>query len=356
MRSLSLTTGDMEAYPGIAPKFGQIFKNITKFELNIKLIAKEAVKLINYFPHLRETSFQGYKSTSIYNLVQLYWYLPYRIQRINLKSHLVINNIRMFNLFTYYYQYKATTLNIKFLNNSVNYDLNFIEDCVQNLKLFKQLRYLKIESPIDYQQYLVLTTLKKLKYMQLANVRNKYVNRILTNISTLNILQSFIMFSTLEPITVNTEISANIRSVRTGLIKVAKCGHFYVNLQLVNMNNYVFLPKSKFLLMSLDEDIDHLFKNVIFDSVQYFVFISVNPNTQLYAFLKFNSSITTIIMEEKHITQELIDLFKTKSFADPKRYYSIGVLSVDQPYKFRILLNFSVHLNTRYIFNYKISE
>lgn len=352
-RSLWLTPEDIQTHPRVVPRIGQLYATTTVFELNFKIVPKPAFRLIASFKYLQSIVLYGYQNSSMYGMIRLYWQLPYRIQKISLNSLLVVNSIRMFNYFTYTYEYKAYSLNLKFSNNSINYDLNFIDDCVQNLRLFKKLRYLKIHSPIDYQQFNFISKLN-LKQLTLTNVRNKYVNKVLTSVSNNSTLQMFTLFCAEQPISVNTDIKSRFRSVRGGLQKIRKFGYFYVNQKIYNLNNFVYVPKAKFMIINQTQEISNLFKNKIFNDLKYLVYISNAFDINLFEMLLKNQSICTLILEEQQVSQNLINLFISKAIKNPNKIYSIGVSSVLEPYNYKILLNFSVFLQTKFIFNNKI--
>ena len=158
-RSLSLTSQDLVTHPRIAPKIGQEFKNITKYEFNLRLLGKTAIHLMAYFPHLKEISIYGYNESAMDGLIKLYGWLPFRIRRINLDKHLLVRTKEMFDLFTYYYESKAVSLNVKFVNNLVNFNLEFANECMQNITRFKSLSLLKISSPLDYNNFLLISKL-----------------------------------------------------------------------------------------------------------------------------------------------------------------------------------------------------
>jgi hypothetical protein len=189
--------------------------------------------------------------------------------------------------------------------------------------------------------------------LELTNVRNKHVNRILAGAARMPSFQKFMLFSTKDPFVISMIVTACFKNVRAGLEKVSKYGYFFVNQLLVNMNNYLYLPKPKFMIVTMTQDLN-IFRNIIFDLVKYLVFISDVYNANLLTLLKNNTSISTIILDERHINQEMIDIFIAKSVANPKTVYKIGVISMDQPFEFKINTNFSVYFNNRLMFNYKI--
>jgi len=81
------------------------------------------------------------------------------------------------------------------------------------------------------------------------------------------------------------------------------------------MNNFMYLPKIKFKLISQDEEIHNLFKNDVFNYVKYLVYCSRQPNISLYEMLKLNNTICTLIVNEDHIslTREFIQQMKERN-------------------------------------------
>ena len=221
---------------------------------------------------------------------------------------------------------------------------------------YNKVQSLRIESAITSNNVKFLfENLKELKYLELVNIKAKDLRIIFENSLLRPNLQQLRLM--VRPTNIGSEfkVKVNYKSVNIALHKMVKFGHFGLINSVDGMSNFIFVPKSHFLLASYETDITSLLKSKVFQEIKYLILYSTAYGLSgVYEMLK-KSNIQTLCIQEHKISQELINLFLGKAKFNPNINYNISIISEIEPNKcFNICKNFTVYLNTRIIVENKI--
>ena len=139
------------------------------------------------------------------------------------------------------------------------------------------------------------------------------------------------------------KIKVNYKSIRTSLEKMVKFGHFGRINTYDGLSNFLFVPKSNFLLISYETEITSLLKSKVFQHIKYLLLYSTSYGLSgVYEMLK-KSNVQTLCIQEEKINQELINLFIVKASFSPNINYNISIISQTEPnHCFEICENFKI--------------
>ena len=347
--ALTLDRKSTSRYP-ILQCLRRKFKYIRSVEAHMTTGIRSTMSFISTCKYLEEIVLYGYGANTAMWLSFIFSkMLPKNVKQIRFMEELWMDNLYIFNCFIENYGESATQLNLKFGHTNHNY--LHINECVNHLKAFKLLRFLKLCSPITAKHINYIGEhLLYLKKIELSDVNNLQVNTIFNSLKKFRNLEIFIIFCGEEHVPVNASHFCKFKSIRNSVIKIAKEGYTETLVNNMNRNCFIYLPKFHYIQAIINQPIKDVFKNEVFKGIKQMVINMSGPiSSDVIDLLKINSSIQNLILPELDLTQNIYDIFNEKSLNNTSTNYSIGIISSIKPYKQIIRNNFIVFNNYKMV-------
>ena len=335
---LDVEFSDILSNPHILDKCSDVYKYVRKIEFSSDFQVND--NWFDNFPLLKELLFTDLPSRDIENINKMK--IGRQVQGVSFIMLIGIENEYDFDEFERKFAHCARELRLEFLNET--------EVLIKRLSSFKNLQKLCVYNDINNEVLSDFSkALLKLEYLEFGKcLDNKNVISMIDICETFKSLKSFrCRINSLEFQWLNenklTSMAESIKSIGTRGYRDFGCGPYkYVHIS----------PSDGICLLENIPEFNWL-SNKAFSVYKTFIFNYTSwpyGEDWLYLSRMFKYGVaSTIIIQEKYINQNLIDLFKEKATNQPEEVFVISTIGTAKAY--RILDNFYIYLTKAIIEN-----